>query len=95
MRFKEQEGGLRVAPPNQEFLKKELFHKALACRTRLKILALLERQSMFGHEFVKPLGIGQSTVSYHLGILRKTGLITARPQPDGVLYSLVKEQKVA
>lgn len=93
MPLKRRNGGSATAVPDDEFLKRELFHKALACKTRLKIMALLEGQSMFGHELVKHLGIGQSTVSYHLRILREAGVVTAQPQGDGVLYSLVKEAK--
>ena len=78
---------------DREFIKKEKFYRALACRTRLKILAMLEQRSMFGHELVSRLDIGQSTVSYHLGILREAGLITTHPQARGILYSLSKERK--
>lgn len=80
---------------DQELIKKERLHKALACRTRLKILAMLERKSMFGYELVKQLDIGQSTVSYHLGILRNAGLINARQSTEGTLYSLRTQVKVA
>ncbi len=50
---------------------------------------------MFGHELVRHLGMGQSTVSYHVGILKKAGLITAKPLREGTLYSLAKKQDVA
>ena len=80
---------------DREFIKKEKFHRALACRTRLKILAMLEQKSMFGHELLRHLDIGQSTVSYHLGILREAGLITAEQRGEGTLYSLVIERKRA
>lgn len=95
MPLKRRNGGSTTAVPDNEYVQKELFHKALACKTRLKIMALLERQSMFGHELVKRLGIGQSTVSYHISILRKAGLVAAQPQLEGVLYSLVKEETAA
>ena len=75
---------------DREFIKKEKFHRALACRTRLKILAMLEQKSMFGHELLRHLDIGQSTVSYHLGILREAGLITEDQRAEGTSYSLVK-----
>lgn len=92
---KKRERGLPTTLPDQEFIQKETFHRAMACRTRLKILGMLERKAMFGYELVKQLGIGQSTVSYHLGILRRTGLIMAEQRVEGTLYSLVKEKKVA
>ena len=80
---------------DREFIKKEKFYRALACRTRLKILAMLEQRSMFGHQLVSRLDIGQSTVSYHLRILREAGLITTQQRAEGTLYSLVNEGKGA
>ena len=60
----------------------------------MKILFILEQKPMFGHELVKYLGIGQSTVSYHLGILRRTGLVAAQQRGEGTLYSFVEMGKV-
>jgi DNA-binding transcriptional ArsR family regulator len=95
MERKKREARSPTPIPDHEFVKKETFHKALACRTRLKILAMLEQKSMFGYELVRHLGIGQSTVSYHLGILRKVGLITTQQRAEGRLYSLVRADRVA
>jgi ArsR family transcriptional regulator len=92
---RKRESGLSSAFPDQEFIKKEMLHRALACRTRLKILAMLERKSMFGHELVKQLDIGQSTVSYHLGILKAAGFIAAQQRAEGTLYSLTKQGEAA
>jgi DNA-binding transcriptional ArsR family regulator len=92
---RKREGNSLTIGADQEFIKKEMFHKALACRTRLKILAMLEQKSMFGYELVRHLGIGQSTVSYHLGILREAGMITAQQRAEGRLYSLVRADRVA
>ncbi len=83
---KKREGGCSFS--NSDFVKKEAYYRALACRTRLKILAALESRPMFGHELVRRLGIGQSTVSYHVGILRRAGLIKTNQQREGTLYSL-------
>ena len=76
---------------DRELIKREMLHKALASRMRLKILAMLKERPMLGHELVKKSSLGQSTVSYHLGILRGAGLITTHPQARGTLYSLAKE----
>lgn len=75
---------------NNEFIKEEKYYRALACRTRLKILAALEDRPMFGHELVKRLGMGQSTVSYHLGILRRAGLVKTDPQSSSTRFSLLR-----
>ncbi|MGH7274717.1 MAG: ArsR/SmtB family transcription factor [Nitrospiria bacterium] len=87
---KKREGETPTTLNDRELIKREMLHSALASRTRLKILAMLEGRSMFGHEIVKKFSIGQSTVSYHLGILRAAGLITTHPQARGTLYSPAK-----
>jgi DNA-binding transcriptional ArsR family regulator len=89
------ENKLFKRPSNDRLVSKERFHKALACRTRLKMMEMLERRAMYGHELVRRLEIGQSTVSYHLGILRKAGLILALQRAGGRLYLLAKEKAAA
>ena len=62
----------------------ELEHlfKALADKTRLRILALLGNNEVCVCHIHDSLGIPQPTVSRHLAYLRKSGLVTARR--DGV-----------
>ncbi len=88
---KKRGGGPQITLTDEDFIREEIFYRALACKTRLKILVMLERKPMFGYELVSRLDIGQSTVSYHLGILREAGLITAEQQTGGTLFSVVKE----
>lgn len=52
---------------------------ALAEPTRLAILALLRRQDQCVCHFVDELGLKQSVVSHHVGVLRRAGLITSYP----------------
>jgi ArsR family transcriptional regulator len=56
--------------------------KALADRTRLRILALLGNNEVCVCHIHDTLGLPQPTVSRHLAYLRRSGLVTARR--DGV-----------
>jgi ArsR family transcriptional regulator, arsenate/arsenite/antimonite-responsive transcriptional repressor len=52
---------------------------ALADPTRMAILGLLRRQDQCVCHFVEDLGLKQSVVSHHVGVLRRAGLITSYP----------------
>jgi ArsR family transcriptional regulator len=56
--------------------------KALADRTRLRIVALLGNNEVCVCHIHDSLGLPQPTVSRHLAYLRRTGLVSARR--DGV-----------
>ena len=56
--------------------------KALADRTRLRILALLGRNEVCVCHIHDSLGLPQPTVSRHLAYLRRSGLVAARR--DGI-----------
>src|SRR6188472_2239381 len=56
--------------------------KALADKTRLRILALLGKNEVCVCHIHDSLGLPQPTVSRHLAYLRKSGLVAARR--DGV-----------
>src|SRR6476659_7089820 len=56
--------------------------KALADRTRLRILALLGNNEVCVCHIHDSLGLPQPTISRHLAYLRKSGLVSARR--DGV-----------
>lgn len=60
----------------------ESLFKALADRTRLRILALLGNNEVCVCHIHDSLGLPQPTVSRHLAYLRKNGLVAARR--DGV-----------
>jgi ArsR family transcriptional regulator, arsenate/arsenite/antimonite-responsive transcriptional repressor len=52
---------------------------ALADPTRLTILALLRQRDHCVCHLVETLGLKQSIVSHHIGILRRAGLVTSWP----------------
>ena len=60
----------------------ESLFKALADKTRLRILALLGNNEVCVCHLHDSLGVPQPTVSRHLAYLRRTGLVSARR--DGV-----------
>jgi len=64
------------------------FFKALSNANRLKIVALLAKESLSVEEMAEILGLNSSTVSHHLSKLTKVGLVNARPESYYNVYSL-------
>jgi ArsR family transcriptional regulator len=60
--------------------------RTLGDPTRVRILALLEREELAVHELMEALGMAQSRVSRHLGILRDAGLLRDRREGTYALY---------
>ena len=65
-----------------------LFAKALADETRQKIMLLCCCQWLSVNEIVEHLNVTQPTVSHHLAILRKAGLVDVREEGKQTFYSL-------
>ena len=63
--------------------------KTLSDPTRLRILSLLERESLVVQELMEVLGMAQSRVSRHLAILREAGLVEDRRDGTFVSYRFV------
>ncbi len=60
--------------------------KTFADPTRVRILALLEREELAVQELMDVLGMAQSRVSRHLAILREAGLLKDRREGTFVFY---------
>jgi ArsR family transcriptional regulator len=60
--------------------------KTFSDPTRLRILALLEREELAVQELMEILGMAQSRVSRHLAILREAGLLQDRRDGTYVFY---------
>ena len=60
--------------------------KTLADPTRVRILALLEREELAVQELMEVLGMAQSRVSRHLAILREAALVQDRRDGTWVFY---------
>ena len=63
-------------------------NQLLADATRLKLLLLLGGGEANVTELCKRLGLGQPTVSHHLGLLRTAGVVEPRRQGKRVFYRL-------
>jgi DNA-binding transcriptional ArsR family regulator len=68
----------------------ETVMKAAGDPTRARILKLLEDGELCVCDLIEVLGMGQSTISGHLAILRKAGLVKGRKQGRWSYYSLAR-----
>ena len=68
------------------------FGKALADETRQKIMAMCCCRWLNVSDIVDALDVAQPTVSHHLGILKKAGLVHARRRGKQVFYTLNQER---
>jgi len=64
----------------------EDFTKAIGDNTRHKILVLLQENEMNGSEILNYLDVSQPTISYHLAILKRAGLVTSRRKGKYIYY---------
>ena len=62
--------------------------KFLSDRNRLRILTALARSETCVCDLIDELDLSQPLISYHLGKLRKAGLVRARRDAQWVYYSL-------
>lgn len=69
---------------------KELFFKALADRTRLRLLNLMREDEVCVCFFVEILKTNQPKISRHLAYLRRTGIVGARRDGPWMHYRVVK-----
>lgn len=68
--------------------------KALSDSTRLKIIYLLKDGELCGCEILNASDKSQSTVSHHLNLLKRAGILNARKEGTWIHYSLVDENMV-
>jgi DNA-binding transcriptional ArsR family regulator len=76
-----------ITDENAVKMQSRLF-KALADKTRLKILMLLDIREMCVCEIMVALDLTQPTASHHLGILETVGLVKDKREGKWVFYSL-------
>ncbi|HRY29554.1 MAG TPA: metalloregulator ArsR/SmtB family transcription factor [Elusimicrobiota bacterium] len=69
------------------------FLRALAHPTRLAVIEYLKKGDSSVGRMVGELGIEQSALSKHLGILRQAGILAARQEKANVYYS-VKDRDI-
>lgn len=68
--------------------KQESIFKALADKNRIRILKMLQNKSLCVCEITDTLKLAASTVSNHLKILTKTGLIISFKEGKWINYSI-------
>jgi len=68
--------------------------RAVSDERRLRILAALTRQEMCVCDIMARLGLGQSLVSHHLGVLKQAGLVRDRRDAQWVYYSIDPQRLV-
>jgi ArsR family transcriptional regulator len=76
--------------PEKDLLSLETVLKALADRTRLRIVGLLLAGEVCVCDIHESLGIPQPKASRHLAYLRRTGLVDARKDGLWVHYRLAR-----
>jgi ArsR family transcriptional regulator len=69
---------------------KDLFFRALADRTRLRILNLMRSEEVCVCFFVEILKTHQPKISRHLAYLRKAGIVGARREGPWMHYRIVE-----
>ena len=69
---------------------KELFFRALADRTRLRLLNLMQTNEVCVCFFVEILKTNQPKVSRHLAYMRRAGIVGARRDGPWIHYRIVQ-----
>src|SRR5678816_4508415 len=69
---------------------KDLFFRALADRTRLRLLNLMRSEEVCVCFFVEILKTNQPKISRHLAYLRKAGIVGARREGPWMQYRIVE-----
>jgi DNA-binding transcriptional ArsR family regulator len=82
--------GLAANLNEREGRRRSEFFSALSDPTRVKILELLTIREMCGCEIIVALGLSQPTVSHHVSILVRAGLLTYQKKSRWVFYSISK-----
>lgn len=60
---------------------------ALADPTRLRIVALLREREQCVCHLTAELGLSQGTISHHMGVLKRAGLVRDRRDPDDARWT--------
>ena len=69
------------------------FVKAIASESRIKMLLLfMDGQERTVNQIAETVGLGQSTTSEHLAIMKRSGLLTAKKQGKEVYYQPNRSQ---
>jgi ArsR family transcriptional regulator len=81
---------MTAMPLPSKSLNLELLFRALADRTRLRLLNLMGKDEVCVCYFVEVLKTPQPTISRHLAYLRKAGIVGARREGKWMHYRIVE-----
>src|ERR1043165_9048913 len=81
---------MRVMSKTPKSFDKELFFRALADRTRLRLLNLMGEDEVCVCFFVEILKTNQPKISRHLAYLRRAGIVGARREGKWMHYRVVE-----
>jgi DNA-binding transcriptional ArsR family regulator len=62
--------------------------KALNDETRRQILSMLKKKDMSAGEIADKFNISKPSISHHLEILKRAGLVTSEKQGQFIIYSV-------
>ena len=83
-----------LIPSESSLTDQVVLHKALADPLRLKILFLLSAQPLCVCVIKHCLRIADSKLSYHLSVLKESGLVESRHDKNWLIYSLTGTGKM-
>lgn len=78
-----------IMSKSQNVFDVELLFRALADRTRLRLLSLMDEQEVCVCYFVEVLRLTQPKISRHLAYLRRAGVVAARREGKWMHYRIV------
>jgi len=84
-----------VMATRQKAFDKELFFRALADRTRLRLLNLIGKDEVCVCFFVEILKTNQPKISRHLAYLRRAGIVDARREGQWMHYRIIEPADAA
>ena len=71
------------------------FCKALADETRQRILEMLLEEEMSVSAITEAFSMAQPSISHHLSVLKRFGLVTSRKEGKHVFYAINRDNVVA
>jgi DNA-binding transcriptional ArsR family regulator len=80
-----------AVPPHRELEEKSRIHHALSDPLRLTILHLIRDQPLCVCVINRFMRIADSKLSYHLTILKESGLIEGEAHGNWIIYSITSE----
>ncbi len=95
----ERVGGLpalaKKVPGTEELAEKSRVHHALSDPLRLTILYLIRDQPLCVCVIIRFMRLAGSKLSYHLNILKESGLIEGKSHGNWIIYSITGKGKKA